>query len=101
MTVGVLPVNRTRLPFELGCSPSPACITPALTSSSLYLPMAVRISVFGMTPASESLLAFTKTMTRIGMSPLYAGPAARALFSNRTAGAQIDSRVEDHAAIRQ
>mgnify|MGYP006190319087 CR=1 FL=1 len=29
------PAKRTRAPFELGCRPSPARITPALTSSSL------------------------------------------------------------------
>jgi hypothetical protein len=36
-TTVVLPSlsNRTRAPLELGCSPSPASMTPALTSSSL------------------------------------------------------------------
>src|SRR5882724_8560044 len=38
---------------------------PALTSSSLNLPIAVSSSVLGMTPASESLLAFTITMNCI------------------------------------
>ena len=35
ITVRSLPENWTRAPFELGCRPSPASITPALTSSSL------------------------------------------------------------------
>ena len=38
---------------------------PAFTSSSLNLPIAVSNSVPGMTPASESLLAFTITLNRI------------------------------------
>ncbi len=52
ITVRSFPVNRTRAPFELGWSPSPASMTPALTSSSLYCPIWVRSSVLGMTPAS-------------------------------------------------
>jgi hypothetical protein len=31
--------NLMRAPFELGCRPSPACITPAATSCSLNRPM--------------------------------------------------------------
>src|SRR6266851_2584208 len=69
MTVGFSPEKRTRLPLELACSPSPASMTPAFTSSSLYLPIFVRISVLGRMPASESLLALTITMTLIVMSP--------------------------------
>ena len=42
MTVRLSPSNLTRAPFELGCSPSPASITPALTSSSLNLPIVVQ-----------------------------------------------------------
>src|SRR5712664_4416385 len=64
--------NRTRLPFELGCSPSPASITPALTSSSLNFPMAAKVSLVflvGRIPASEFLSALTITMTRIVSSP--------------------------------
>jgi len=40
-------------------------MTPAFTISSLNLPIAVSNSVLGITPASESLLAFTITMKRI------------------------------------
>src|SRR6478736_5406426 len=50
------PLNTMRLPLELGCRPSPASITPAFTSSSLK---------FIILPASESLLALTKTITFI------------------------------------
>ena len=42
---------------------------PALTISSLNLPIAVSSSVLGITPASESLLAFTITMNRIVFAP--------------------------------
>ena len=43
MTVRFAPENLTRAPFELGWRPSPASITPALTSSSLNLPISARI----------------------------------------------------------
>ena len=43
MTVFLPPENLTRAPLELGWSPSPASMTPALTSSSLNLPICVRI----------------------------------------------------------
>src|SRR5687767_12633182 len=65
ITVRLLPENLTRAPFELGWRPSPASITPAFASSSLYLPMSARIFRSGRTPASESLSAFTITMNRI------------------------------------
>src|SRR5262249_33915726 len=58
-------LNCTRTPLELGCSPSPASMTPALTSSSLYRPITVSISSLGSTPASDSEVAFTSTITRI------------------------------------
>src|SRR5687768_3863139 len=70
MTVRLLPENLTRVPFELGWSPSPASITPAFASSSLYLPISASSSVLGMTPASESLFALTITMNLgISLSP--------------------------------
>src|ERR1700730_17082888 len=65
VTVRCCPENLTRLPFELACKPFASSRTPALTNSSLNFPMEVRISVLGMTPASESLLALTNTITRI------------------------------------
>src|SRR6266571_3693613 len=67
-TVRFAPENRTRAPFELGCSPSPASITPAFTSSSLNFPIAARSFSSGITPASESLLALTMIMNRIVFS---------------------------------
>src|SRR6185312_2042999 len=62
------PEYLMRAPFAVGCSPSPACITPALHISSLNLPMAVNNSVLGITPASVSLLPFTITMNRMVVS---------------------------------
>ena len=44
VTVRLPPENLTRAPFELGWSPSPASITPAFTSSSLYFPISARSS---------------------------------------------------------
>src|SRR5882672_12890746 len=65
LTLGVFPEYLIRAPFDVGCRPSPASMTPAFTISSLNLPIAVSISVLGITPASVSLLAFTITMNRI------------------------------------
>ena len=61
---------------------------PALTSSSLNLPIAVSSSVLGITPASESLLAFTITMNRIvTLRSTCLGPATVAsAFVNKTNG---------------
>jgi len=41
ITIRFSPENLTRAPFELGCNPSPASITPAFVSSSLNLPISV------------------------------------------------------------
>ena len=65
MTFGSPAENSTRAPLELGCSPSPASITPALTSCSLKSPIALRSSWLGIAPASDSSVALTRTMTRI------------------------------------
>src|SRR6476620_914885 len=76
-----------RAPFAVGCRPSPASITPALTSSSLNLPIAVSSSVLGITPASESLLAFTITMNRIAILRVGIGrPPSLRPSSTRRAG---------------
>ncbi|MNC90014.1 hypothetical protein D3C83_60480 [compost metagenome] len=69
MTVFFPPANRTRLPLRLGCSPSPASMMPALTSSSLYLPISASSFSPGMMPASEFFVALTMTMTRIACAP--------------------------------
>src|SRR5208282_1016307 len=61
MTVRFSPENRTRLPFEVGCSPSAASSTPALTSSSLNFPISASSFCFGITPASDFSLALTMT----------------------------------------
>src|SRR5688572_9055049 len=44
---------------------------PAFTSCSLYLPISASRSVLGITPASDSFVAFTITMNRIVLSLLY------------------------------
>src|SRR3954469_20767302 len=86
MTVRLSPSKATRLPCDDGFRPSPASMTPALTSSSLNLPMASRSSVEGMTPASESFVAFTRTITRIVLSPLsHEGRLSRRLGRSRHA----------------
>src|SRR6266853_1729806 len=92
--------NLTRTPFELARSPSPAGITPAFTSSSLYFHIPERSSLLGRTPASEFLSALTITMTLIVLSPvcfyLDLGLATvltgriQPLSGRRTRGAQID-----------
>jgi hypothetical protein len=68
MTVRSPPSKRTRVPLDVGCRPSPASMTPAFTSSSLYLVIAPKISVLGISPASDSGLPGTRTMNRITAS---------------------------------
>src|SRR6516164_1673476 len=60
--------NLTRTPCALALSPSAESSTPAFTSSSLNRPISVRSSVLGSTPASESFVALTITMTRMARS---------------------------------
>src|SRR3979411_2966768 len=67
LTLGSFPEYLMRAPFDVGCRPSPASMTPAFTISSLNLPIAVSNSVLGITPASLFLSAFTITMNRIIM----------------------------------
>lgn len=71
ITVRSGPSNAIRLPREEGVRPSQPpsfIIMPALTSSSLNLPIASIISfvsAVGTTPFSLSSVAFTNTITRI------------------------------------
>ena len=67
-TAGFSPPNSTRAPFELGCRPSPASITPALTISSLNSPISRSISSLGIAPASMSGVALIIAMNRIRFS---------------------------------
>ena len=55
ITVRAVLENLTRAPFELGCRPSPATITPAFTRSSLNLPMSASSlsSVISPNPKDE------------------------------------------------
>src|SRR5690606_7818805 len=66
MTVRFAPSKATLLPCDDGLRPSPPSMMPALTSSSLYLPIASMSSVEGMMPASLSAVDLTNTNTRIG-----------------------------------
>src|SRR6266568_3953490 len=68
-----------RHPFDVAWSPEASSITPAFSSSMLNFPIAVRIFSSGRTPASESLLALTSTMTRIAVcSSFWVLPTRRA-----------------------
>src|SRR2546425_10220354 len=88
MTVRSLPLKRTFAPLEVGCRPSPASITPDLTSSSLYFVIASRSSVLGISPASDSGLPGTRTMKRIGVSLWWMGWF---LPARRTRSVEIDT----------
>src|SRR5271165_200102 len=62
VTVRFDPENRTRAPQELGFSPVPSSMIPALINSSLNLSMAANISG-SISPASDALDALAITMT--------------------------------------
>src|ERR1700722_19128024 len=65
-TVRDLPENLTRAPLELGWRPSRASRTPALISSSLYLPISAMSCGSGRAPFfSDSGVALTMTINRI------------------------------------
>src|SRR5712691_6934106 len=70
-TVRFCPEYLMRQPFELAWSPEASSSTPAFCSSSWYFAISVRICSCGITPASESLVAFTTIMNRIVLSPLF------------------------------
>src|SRR5262245_28293988 len=102
-TTALLPPEKvTRFPFELGCSPSPASITPAFTSSSLNLPMSAKSFSLPMTPDSDSLFALTMTMNRMCILLVRVGsgaldrtvrPRALLLLGRRTSADRIDTRT--------
>src|SRR6185503_19900813 len=109
MTVRLLPgEKRIRFPLLLGFRPSPSSMIPALTSSSLNFPMAVRSSLLGIFPASEFFVAFTITITRIAVLPVGSrgraghdrpGSPASDLATNR-GGADRHVRRPDTKALR-
>src|SRR5262249_900838 len=75
LTVRLFPENLTRLPYLLGFSPSPASMMPALTSSSLKVPISLSIfSSPGVSSVSDSFVALTITITRIGLPFRFAVP---------------------------
>src|SRR5215203_6002828 len=90
MTVRWGPSKATRAPLADGCSPSPASMMPALTSSSLYVPIASSRSVEGIMPASLSVVALTITITRIVRSPLIHRGHTASLLRRRTSLGEID-----------
>src|SRR5262245_4764584 len=69
VTVTFPPSSRTRLPFELGCSPSVASNTPAFVISSMNVPIRSMRSLLGGAPASESASALSSPMNRIVEPP--------------------------------
>src|SRR5438309_7756521 len=74
-TLRCVPAYLTRQPFELACKPEASSNTPACCSSSWYFAISVRIGSCGMTPASESLVAFTMIMNRMVAFPRGVGSA--------------------------
>src|SRR5438093_1027535 len=59
-----------RHPFDVAWSPEASSNTPARCSSSWYFAISLRAFSSGITPASESWLAFTTIMNRMVLSPL-------------------------------
>src|SRR2546425_12706054 len=95
-TVRFAPAYFTRHPFELACRPEASSNTPAFCSSSWYFAISVRIFSCGMTPASESLVAFTMIMNRMILSSFLAlrrRPRAQPLLLLPELGAQRGTEV--------
>ena len=91
ITVRLSPENRTRAPFELGWSPSPASITPAFTSSSLNLPIAVSSFSSGHDAGFGVLVGLDhdhESHRRVSFEPV-----VPALLSRRTTTGEIDSHL--------
>src|SRR5437764_7935350 len=61
-----------RHPFDVAWNPEAASSTPAFCSTSCYFAISPRIFSCGITPASESFVAFTTIMNRMVLSPLRA-----------------------------
>src|SRR6266550_2707098 len=61
-----------RHPFDVAWSPEASSSTHAFCSSSWYFAISPRIFSCGITPASESFVAFTPIMNRMILSPLRA-----------------------------
>jgi hypothetical protein len=95
MTVRLDPENLTRAPLELGCRPSPASNMPAFAISSLNFSISVSSRSLGITPASESLLAFTINMKRILLSLVFSGVSSSSrpethLWASTNEGCETD-----------
>src|SRR4029077_3739096 len=70
-TVRFGPENLMRQPFALAWSPEASSSTPAFCSSSWYWAISANACSSGMTPASESFVAFTMIMNRMVLFPLF------------------------------
>src|SRR5262249_16812170 len=73
ITVNWPGASRTRLPFELGCSPSVASITPAFVISSMNSPILSMSLRLGGAPASELSSALSMPRIPIVLSPSGSG----------------------------
>src|SRR5688572_24988203 len=71
-------------------------MTPAFTSSSLYLPIAASSSSLGMIPASLFFVAFTITITFIAVSFRCGAVGRRSSF----AGATSEAATDRHEVVR-
>src|SRR5437016_5473831 len=63
--VRLCPEYWMRQPFALAWSPEASSSTPAFCSSSWYFAISARLVSRGITPASESFVAFTMIMNRM------------------------------------
>src|SRR5213593_1690561 len=80
-----------RQPFDVAWSPEASSNTPALCSSSWYFAISLRAFSSGITPASESWLAFTTIMNRMVLSPL---PGLRGCLRAQSLFLLLELRLE-------
>src|SRR5713101_5506998 len=71
------PAYLMRQPFALAWSPEASSSTPAFCRSSWYFAISASIVSCGITPASESGVAFTMIMNRMVLSPPLLGLGCR------------------------
>ena len=80
---------------------------PALTSSSLYLPIAASNCSLGIAPASDSFVALTITITFIAESPFWGslasypvtGSASRVVIGSKVLSRSSRNRSPPHSSI--
>src|ERR1700679_911445 len=102
VTVRFEPENRTRAPREVGVSPVPSSMIPALINSSINLSMAANASG-SISPASDAFDALLITMTFMTeLLNLVDGDAIEvghfpAFTSSRTRISSIDNDLQNFA----